>query len=184
VSHWINVIAFQTGWFASILSAANGMPWIAALAALAVTVFHLALARQPREELRLVLVATLIGALWENALALAGWVGFSDGVVVDSTAPLWMVAQWAMFATTLNLSLSWLKGRLFLAALLGAVGAPLSYAAGERLGALQILDRDAALIALALGWAVMTPLLLVLARRWNGYAIASNPSPVARVQHA
>lgn len=184
MSSWINVIAFQTGWFVSILSAANGMPWIAAIAALMVVAFHLARASQPGEEFKLVLAAALIGALWENALALAGWVGFADGVLAARTAPLWMVTQWAMFATTLNLSLSWLKDRLLLAALLGAVGAPLSYTAGERLGAIQILDRDAALAALAVGWALLTPLLLLLARRWNGYALATKPLPIARVQHA
>jgi len=184
VSSWINVIAFQTGWFASILSAANGMPWIAAIATLAVAAFHLASARHPGEEFKLVLAATLLGALWENALALAGWTGFSGGVLVERTAPLWMVAQWAMFATTLNLSLSWLKGRLFLAALFGAVGAPLSYTAGERLGAIQILDREAALLALAIGWAVLTPLLLLLARRWNGYAVGVKPLPITKVHHA
>lgn len=184
MSNIINVIVFQVGWFASILSAANGMPWIAAASGLMVVAVHLARAQDARAELRLGLAAALIGVVFENGLALPGWTGFPGGVLVAGTAPLWMVAQWMMFATTLNLSLAWMKGRLILAAMFGAIGAPLSYLAGERLGAIQILDRDAAFFALALGWALLTPLLLVLARRWNGYPVAVNPLAQPQVQHA
>jgi len=181
-----NAIVFQIGWFASILSAANRMPGIAALAALAVVALHLAMAREPRVEAKLVAAAALIGALWENSLSLAGWTGFTGGVLIAGTAPLWMVAQWMMFATTLNLSLAWMKNRLALAAALAAVGSPFSYMAGEKLGAIQLPDRDAAIIALAIGWALLAPLLLWLARRWNG---CNAPAQVAinnqaQIRHA
>ncbi|MFM9968209.1 MAG: hypothetical protein ACKVQK_07390, partial [Burkholderiales bacterium] len=63
-------------------------------------------------------------------------------------------------------------------------GAPLSYLGGERLGALQILDRDAALWALGLGWALLAPLLLILARRWNGYGDSPNAGSLPEVRHA
>ncbi|MFM9967731.1 MAG: DUF2878 domain-containing protein, partial [Burkholderiales bacterium] len=163
MSNAINIVAFQAGWFACILSAANGMPWLAAGVSLAVVLLHLARAHDVRAELKLALAAGIAGAMFENALALAGWTGFEGGVLIAGSAPLWMVAQWMMFATTLNLSLAWMKSRLLLAALFGAIGAPLSYLGGERLGALQILDRDAALWALGLGWALLAPLLLILA---------------------
>jgi len=184
MSNAINIIAFQAGWFACILSAANHMPWIAAGASVAVVLFHLARAQDAGAELKLVFAAACIGTIFENTLALMGWTGFAGGVLVPGSAPLWMMAQWAMFATTLNLSLAWMKPRLALAAAFGAIGAPLSYLGGERLGAIQILDRDAALIALAIGWALLAPLLLALARRWNGYGDAANSASLAQVRHA
>lgn len=184
MSRFANAAVFQAGWFASILSAANGMPWTAALSALAVVAAHLWLTQDFQAELKLMLAAGLIGAIWENALALAGWTVFQDGKLIANTAPLWMVAQWMLFATTLNLSLSWLKPRLAVAALFGAIGAPLSYLAGERLGALSMPQHQEALIALALGWAVLTPLLVLLARRWDGSRSGPQITLVDRMRHA
>ena len=184
MSNAINIIAFQAGWFASILLAANGWPWAAMLAALAVTALHLARARDARAELKLILAAGAIGLVWENALAAAGWSGFPGGVLLPGSAPLWMIAQWMMFATTLNLSLAWMKSRPGIAVVFGLVGGPLSYMAGERLGAIMLLERDAALLALACGWALLTPLLLALAKRWNGCVPAVQGNSMPGAQHA
>jgi hypothetical protein len=54
---------------------------------------------------------------------------------------------------------------VLLAAALAAVAAPLSYLAGQRLGALSMPRPALALAAQAVGWAVILPLLLHLARR-------------------
>jgi hypothetical protein len=77
--------------------------------------------------------------------------------------PPWMIALWANFATTLNLSLAGLQTRPWLAALLGLVGGPLAYWGGAGLGAMTFVAPLPALIALGLGWALLTPLLLALA---------------------
>jgi hypothetical protein len=61
----------------------------------------------------------------------------------------------------------WLHARLSWAALLGAIGGPLSYTAAARLGAIGLQKPARALVALAIGWAAITPLLLMLARRWD-----------------
>ena len=90
--------------------------------------------------------------------------------LVEGAAPYWMVALWALFATTLNVSLRWLRARPWLGALLGALGGPAAYYAGARLGALELATAGAGLGAIAIGWAVLTPLLLGTARRLDGYA--------------
>ena len=94
MSNAINLVAFQAGWFACILAAANGMPWIAAGASLAVVLLHLALARDARPELKLALAAALIGAIFENALALAGWTGFAGGQLAPRTADVERPTLW------------------------------------------------------------------------------------------
>ena len=71
--------------------------------------------------------------------------------------------MWALFATTINLSMAWLKQRWLLASFMGSVFGPLAFIAGEKLGAVQFIDRPSALLALALGWASLMPLLLWLA---------------------
>ena len=95
---------------------------------------------------------------------------FDSGVLLQGLAPYWMVALWAIFATTLNVSLRWLRGRAVLAAALAAVGGPAAYYAGAQLGALKLVAPGAALAAIGAGWAVIAPALLAAARRVDGYA--------------
>jgi hypothetical protein len=80
--------------------------------------------------------------------------------------------MWMLFATTLNLSLRWLKGRMLLAAVCGAVAGPLAYLGGEALGGVRFTDPTAGLAALAFGWSVLLPLLMTAAERLDGFAPA------------
>ena len=83
--------------------------------------------------------------------------------------------MWAVFSTTLNSSLKWLKGRLGLALGLGAVFGPLAYLAGEELGAIRLEAPMLAIIVLAAIWAVSLPLLVILASRWDSMADRVRP---------
>jgi len=166
----LNVIAFQFGWFACVLGAAHDQPWLGSAVVAVLVAVHLATAVQPALEARLVAVALVIGVVWETLLLACGWIEYSTGVIWAGVAPLWIVLLWALFAITLNSSLAWLKGRLLVAAVFGAVGGPLAYWGGVRLGALVFVEPLFAVIALTIGWAVLTPLLVVLAQRFECHA--------------
>ncbi len=161
----INFFLFQAGWLACVLGAARGFPWQGALVALLIAAFIVFRSRYPRAELALVAAAAAAGFVFDSALALTGWVDFAGAVPAPLLSPLWMVALWALFATTLNVSLRWLREWPALGVLFGAVGGPVAYYAGERLGALQFADPVLGLTAVAAGWAMATPLLLAFARR-------------------
>ena len=175
----VNFIAFQFGWLACVLGAAHGLAWAGTGLALAVVAWHLSRASAPRAELMLILTAAGIGALWDSALAAVGWIRYPSGVLIEGAAPHWIVALWMLFATTLNLSLGWLKRRMPLAVVFGAVGGPLAYLGGAGLGALEMVEQSHALAALALGWAVFTPLLLQVARLYDGYRGPEGPGTEA-----
>ena len=64
-----------------------------------------------------------------------------------------MVSLWIAFATTLNHSLRWLVNRPVAAALCGAIGGPLAYLAGAKLGALTIGAPLPAIALIAVLWA-------------------------------
>lgn len=164
-----NFLAFQIGWFACVLGGAHDLPWVGTGIALVIVAWHLTRAVRPKQELLLVLSAAAIGALFDTLLVWLGWFTYSSGTLIAGTAPHWMVALWMLFATTLNLSLSWLKRRLFVAVLFGALGGPLAYLGGEKLGALNFASPTAGLIALAIGWALLTPLLAMIAQRFDGF---------------
>lgn len=170
-----NFIAFQLGWFACVLGAANGLPWSGPLVASAVVALHLGLSRRPGRELRLVGAAMLLGLLVDSLLMATGWLIYPTGQWLPGLAPYWIVAMWGLFATTLNVSMVWLRGRPVLTALMGGIGGPLSYLAGEKLGAIVLAPPLPALIALALAWALAMPLLMRLAERFDGVSAASLP---------
>jgi hypothetical protein len=168
-----NFILFQVGWFACVLGGAHGTPWLGAGVALAIVAWHVGRAVRPRDEGILLLIAAGVGGAADTALVATGWVQYASGTLVAGTAPYWLVAMWMLFATTLNVSLRWLRRFPLAAVALGAIGGPLAYWAGARLGAMQFLVPVAATVALAAGWAVLTPLLVGLARRFDGYAAAA-----------
>ena len=135
----VNFVVFQAGWWACVLGAAHDMATAGSLFAVVIIAAHIALVAQPLRELRLVAIALLIGVVWDSALL-------------------------ALFAITLNHSLAWLHGRLSVAAVLGAIAGPLAYWGGVQTGAVFFFEPLYALLALAAGWAVFTPLLVRLAQ--------------------
>lgn len=160
-----NFVAFQFGWFATVLGAANGMPWLGPLAVLAAVALHFRLSRRPVVEARLLAGSMLLGLVADSLLLATGWIAYPNGSWIPGFAPYWIVTLWALFATTLNVSMGWLKGRFIIAALFGAIGGPLSYLAGAKLGAITLLEPTAALLALATAWAALMPVLLLMAAR-------------------
>ncbi len=78
--------------------------------------------------------------------------------------PFWLVALWALFASSLPSMLDFLGKRLVLAAALGAVGGPCSYFYGQAFDILSF-SNNTAIIVYALFWACYTPLSLIILRR-------------------
>lgn len=165
-----NILLFQIGWVTCVLSGAGQRPWIGALIALGVMAIHLSRAPAAEAEFKLVMIALVIGAVWDSMLVWLNWLHYSSGILIPHTAPYWIVLMWGLFATLLNVSLRWLRGRWLIAALAGSIGGPLAYYGGYRLGALEFGNQNAALTALAVGWAVITPLLMALSTRFDGFA--------------
>jgi len=181
----LNIVGFQIGWFAAVLGAAHSAAALGTTIALAIVLLHLLRAPRPRDELVLIALAAAAGTTFDSLLAWSGWVEYAHGALLPNIAPHWIVALWILFASTLNVSLAWLKHRLAMATILGVVGGPLAYLGGEKLGALTLAVPAAALCALALGWGAVTPALLIAARRFDGFrprspAIPGNPE----VRHA
>lgn len=164
-----NFLLFQVGWLACVLGAANGIPWLGAVFVTLAASLHLYWAHRPWREARLLAACALIGLFFDGLLLATGWVGFSNGWWLPGLAPYWMMFMWILFGTTLNLSLVWLQPRPALAAAFGAIGGPVAYYAGERLGGIQLANAVPALVALAIAWGLVTPILLRIAARLNGF---------------
>ena len=173
----VNIVIYQLGWFACILGAANGAPMAGVVFVLAAVAYHLYRADETRAEAWLIVIAAAIGAVWDSLLVAAGLLVYPSGMLIEGAAPYWIVALWVIFATTFNVSLRWFKQRLWLAALFGALGGPLAFLAGERLGGVVFTDYSLALSALALGWAFLMPGMMLVAQRYNGFRDLPRTSP-------
>lgn len=171
----VNFILCQVGWFASVIGAANQLPWVGPVVVMLVVAWHLRKAVRPAEEALLIAVCGIVGAVFDSVLVAAGWLGYPSGVLSAVLAPYWIVTMWMLFATTLNVSLRWLRERHWVSAAVGLVAGPLSYVAGAELGGVAFLDREAALLALGIGWALMLPALMALAARLDGVTARAAP---------
>ena len=175
----INAAIFQLGWLCCVLAGANQLPWLGTATAILIVAWHVLGANDGQKELSLVLIVVGIGAVWDSLLVYAGLLQYPSGTLISGTAPHWIIAMWALFATTLNVSLRWLKNRPLLGALLGAISGPAAYFAGYKLGGVQFPDMNAALLALAGGWAVLMPLVMALSNRFDGKVVQPPHSALA-----
>jgi hypothetical protein len=161
----VDFALFQLAWFACATQAAQGRPALGIAAVAAFVAWQWARSDRRQAEAMLVVIALALGLAWDTALLQSGLVRYAAPGPLPGVAPAWILAMWALLAAVLRGPLRWLRGRPWLAAALGAVGGPASYAAAARLGACELAGGMAALGVLGLGWALLTPLLLEAARR-------------------
>lgn len=171
----INVVAFKIGWVSSVLGVAYNMPLLGPAVVLVAIAIHLAVSSRPASEFMLVCATGLIGASVDSVMIMAGWLSYPSGTLVQGFSPYWIIAMWMLFATTFNVSFRWLQSRLFAAATFGAISGPLSYYFGAKFSAVTLVEFYPAMIALAVSWGALMPLLLSLAKHLD-----SKPSMLAR----
>ncbi|PLX72383.1 MAG: DUF2878 domain-containing protein [Desulfuromonas sp.] len=159
-SKLINISIYQAGWFFCVLGAVWGYPLIGAISALSLCGLHLLLVGSWKSEIRLMLIACLLGVIVDSLQQAIGIFTFKKDPAWPLWLPLWVFVIWAQFATLFHFSLYWLQNRPLLAALFGAIGGPLAYGAGIRLGAATLGPEPAlSILSLAVVWSIVTPVL-------------------------
>ena len=148
-------VQLQVGWFACVLGAAHGRPWLGPFVVTVLLALHWKWSDRRRDDLVLMLAAGAFGLTIDSAQAAVGWLRF-EGSLLPWLSPPWIVALWIHLGTTRNGLLGLLASRLALAPLVGGVGGPIAYLAGARLGAAELLGP--AVVSIAAVWAVFLPL--------------------------
>lgn len=161
----VNIVLFQAAWFVAVLGAAGGKGWVGPLAVALVLSVHFMLIDHRRGEFVLLVAAGVIGFIFDTAMSAAGVVTPRGHILPHPLSQPWMIALWPNFASTLNVSLEWLKKSYLSAAVFGAVGGGFAYYGGAVLGATTAMPNLYGIIILALGWGVMNPLLVWIAER-------------------
>ena len=173
----INFVGFQIGWFATVMGGANNMAWAGTLAALVIVALHLWRTKNRQNEALLIVIAAAIGTVWESSLVALGITWYPSGTLINGAAPHWIIAMWMLFATTINVSMRWMRGRWWLAAMAGAVSGPLAFYAGYRLDGVLFPNFWLAMLVLAIGWAIFLPLLIIISEHLDGRASLTRAAP-------
>lgn len=165
----INFVLFQAGWFSCVMFGRGDYHIVGTLTVAVIAAFHLLRSDRPGKEFIFLLIATLIGFIQESAMTGFGLLDYSHGKFHPAFAPHWIIAMWTLFATTINVSLKWLQPKVWLQVLFGAAGGPLAFYAGWKLDAVSIPDMTTAMIVLAVCWGILTPVLFLIAKKFNGF---------------
>lgn len=144
-----NMLGFNLAWFGLIYWGNAFIP-----VAISMIAFHLIKLSHIKNEARLVLLITVIGSSIDSLLHFFMFFMFPDSTFM----PFWLVILWACFACTVCHSLTFLSSSKVLQITIGAIFAPLSYIAGERLEAVSF------------GYPLLTT-YLILAAIWGGLFI-------------
>ena len=161
-----NLLSTNIGWLACILGAARGHHCLGLVVVPILFVIHIAaIERHKISRIFLVALATMaIGFLTDTALIIIGTVQPNRWVMSAPFTTVWDLLIWANFSLTLDTSLRFLQKRPLAAAVLGAVCAPGTYYAGDRLGALHFSEPIShGLLWVGAMWLFVMPCLSLLA---------------------
>ena len=169
----LNFALMQGCWFACVLGAANGIPWLGVGVAAVVAAMHLLMTTNRAVEAKLLGASLLLGFAIDSTLASTGVITFRSGAMITGITTPWMLGLWLGFATSLTSSLRALIERPAIAIVFGAIGGPLAYWSGAKLGALAVGSIPISLIAIGACWAIAMTCFSILVRRLHGHSIES-----------
>ena len=158
-----NVLMYQAIWFVAVLGTID-YQWLLALLLL----LHVVWSGQWQREMRLMLLGAGLGGTIDAVFTGLGVYVFSSSVSW-SPIPLWLIAIWMGFCGTLRHSLRPLVNKPFVITGLAAVGAPMSYLAAQRFGAVDFpLGGLRTAIMVGMAWVVVMPALAWLSKESSG----------------
>lgn len=156
-----NLISFNLIWVLAIIKGNQALPLIGILIAL-----HFMIINYRVSELKVVICTALLGYSVDCLLTLFGFFKFSQ---VQGITPIWLLALWIGFSTTLRHSLQYFSNKPLVSALCGAIAGSASYFMAAHLGAVVLaISQLISVIVLALVWAVLFPCLMLISQRLGG----------------
>lgn len=155
---FVNIMIYQGIWFLGVLNGDRG-----GLMALSLLALHLVLSPRPLADIKMMVLFVTAGLLIDSILQMIGVLTFSPP---SRLTPFWLVVIWAGLATLPLHGLRWMQGRHWINVCFGALGGPLAYWAGVRIGSTSFPQSTLfSLGVLAVVWAVFWPLAMHAASR-------------------
>lgn len=167
-SSLINLISFQIIWLVCV----QAIDWVASMALLAFLGLHFLYVLREKAEYLFIFLFTLLGFVVETTINSLGLIHYANSIPIYLfghtvlAAPIWLICLWTAFSTTFFHSLSWLKTRPVLSAVLIIASIPSSWYLGARLSnSVFPISMSVALAIITLAWLVIMPAGFALAER-------------------
>lgn len=148
-----NVVLLNLLWFASVLGAANGLSWPAAIMLVLLLSFNFIYAGMTQLDYKIILTSVLAGLLIDGVMMHQGWVIYAHNQPdLGFVPPLWIMMLWVGFGASIRIGMQWLLNNPFIGGLIMMVGAPLSYVSAGKLGAAVMPDLWQAMSFIGVCW--------------------------------
>ncbi|MFK8053301.1 MAG: DUF2878 domain-containing protein [Woeseiaceae bacterium] len=159
-----NFLFFQVTWLALVAGAAKDMIWPGALLCMMFLTWEFYHASN-RRGLALMLLCGLAGSIIvDGSYVLLGIAEYA--MPLGPIVPLWIMGLWIIFSLTIPQSMSWMRKRPVVGALMAGLAAPLSYLAGHKLDAISFpIGLSNALLITALTWIPAIYLMIVISMK-------------------
>jgi hypothetical protein len=152
----LNIVIYQAIWLLCVLFGNFGV-----LLSLPLLVLHFVLSPTRAADAQLMVALVVTGFIIDGSLQAAGVLALRGW---GWPIPIWLAMIWLGLATLPHHSLWWMRSRLLVNILFGALGGPLAYWGGMRLGAASFpMTLEYSLLVLAVVWAVLWPLVMYFA---------------------
>lgn len=154
------------GWFACILAGKYDLGYLVYLVPITFFLMYSRFTKFTPRHLAVFAAISLIGISFDSISLRLGWFVLStpnDG----GGLPAWLVSLWILFGCAIPLYDGWLKGRLWLASLMGFFVGPMSYRSGAAFGTITFPDK---MVFLYYGifWACFFPMSFLIFERIIG----------------
>ncbi len=176
-SNFINMLLFQSLWLAAVIGSAKGYLWPCILLLLVLVSWQLSPKRRKDSDLRLFLVAIMMGFIVDTIWVQFGVMKFTNPMPLSQFAPIWILALWGGLALTVNHSMAWLKKHPLLPATMGIISAPLCYFGGLRLNAVDyLMSFWTVSLCLSLAWSIALTILVKISEPTDSKILTSEIS--------
>ena len=160
-----DLFGFKVCWVLCAFCSVWEKPYLGPLVTLIFIIGHLLIVNFNFRDIKIIIASIILGFIIDTLFLNFDFVIYKNSI---NYAPLWIIAMWAGFSITLIYTLDSLQNKYFMAALLGLVGGPLSYQAGDSIGSITI-NHNYSYIVLAIAWAIAIPLLLSLIKYFSAH---------------
>ena len=158
----LNLVIYQIGWLVCVI---GGSVYAVAYTCLALLI-HYRYIWEQKSEWHFISLLGLSGCLWDILIVKSGIIEYGNPWLLG--IPIWLICLWLLFATTFLHCLYWLNQYLRIAALCSAIFGPTTYWLGMRFtDAMFTTALPVSLMIMALGWSLLFPTGLYIARRYK-----------------
>jgi hypothetical protein len=173
----INTLLFYGGWCWCLNDVARGTALYGLWSIVLIVIYQLYRSHTRKADCLFVLFVTMLGPLSDIIYVKLGLLSYHTPFhSILWLPPLWILMLWALVAVNIPL-FDWLYQKWVLAALLGAIGGPLSYLSAVRLGGVSFTG-PLPLTFIVIGgiWAILLPLLIWLSEKFKCWCTSKTQS--------